>query len=142
VGEVKTVPTGASVATFLSRIDDEQQRADSERLVRLLERSTGLEPAMWGSSIVGFGSYHYRYASGREGDTPLIGFSPRKGALAIYFTESFDAFEDCLATLGPHSAGKGCLRIKRLSDVDESVLSHMIERSVERQRQREPAPTS
>jgi hypothetical protein len=97
--------------------------------------------AMWGSSIVGFGSYHYRYASGREGDTPLIGFSPRKGALAIYFTESFDAFEDCLATLGPHSAGKGCLRIKRLSDVDESVLSHMIERSVERQRQREPAPT-
>ena len=88
---------------------------------------TGEQPTMWGGSIVGFGTYHYRYASGREGDGPAVGFSPRKQALTIYVSEGFEAYDDLLARLGPHSTGKSCLYIKRLADVDEDVLRSLVE---------------
>ena len=121
MAEPKTVKGTASVADFLAAVPDPRRRADAEAACALISEATGAEPAMWGTGIVGFGSYHYRYASGREGDWPAVGFSPRKQALTIYVSAGFDAFGELLGRLGPHSTGKSCLYVKRLADVAGEV---------------------
>src|SRR5688572_807272 len=120
--EPKTTRTDASVAEFLGAVPDPQRRADAEEVCELMREVTGHEPAMWGPSIVGFGQYRYRYASGREGVWPAVGLSPRKQALTLYISEGFDEYAELMARLGPHTIGKSCLYIKRLSDVDTDVL--------------------
>jgi Domain of unknown function (DU1801) len=125
--DVKTAPTGADAAQFIASIEDPQKREDSRTLLKLLGDITGEPAVMWGSSIVGFGSYHYRYASGHEGDACIIGFSPRKQSLTIYLSSGLEQHAALLAQLGKHSVGKGCLYIKRLSDVDPGVLSRLLE---------------
>jgi len=126
-----TRPTDASVAGFLAGVPDERRREDAGRLCAIMQEITGESPAMWGTSIVGFGAYHYRYASGHEGDAPLAGFSPRRQQLVIYLASEFERrYQPVLARLGPHRAGKGCLYLKRLDDVDEAALRELIDRSV------------
>ena len=126
----KTVPTPASVDDFLAAIPDATRRGDAQAVCALMKEVTGLEPAMWGSSIVGFGSYHYRYESGREGDTCVVGFSPRKAGLSLYITGGVDGVADLLPKLGTHATGKGCLYVKWLDDVDRAVLKKIIKRGV------------
>ncbi|GAA2645713.1 hypothetical protein GCM10010399_94370 [Dactylosporangium fulvum] len=123
MAENKTVPTDENVAAFLAAVTDPQRRADAERLCALAAEVTGAPPVMWGSSIVGFGSNHYHYESGRQGDTAAVGFSPRKQALVLYY---LPMDETLLARLGKHTTGKGCVYVKRLSDVDEEVLGELI----------------
>jgi len=123
--------TGASVEDFLARVPDERRREDARRLCAMMQQITGEPPAMWGSSIIGFGTYHYRYASGREGDSALASCSPRSQHLAIYLVGEFESrHRSVLARLGPHKTGKGCLYIKRLDDVDQDALRELIDRSV------------
>jgi hypothetical protein len=126
MAEPKTAKTRASVAEFLAGVADPKRRADAQAVVALMAEVTGAEPTMWGTGIVGFGTYHYRYASGRAGDWPAVGFSPRKQALTIYLSGGFDGYDDLLKKLGPHSTGKSCLYLKRLSDVDEETLRALI----------------
>ena len=126
-----TRPTDTPVEGFLARVPDEQRREDARRLCAMMQEITGEPPAMWGTSIVGFGAYHYRYASGHEGDAPLAGFSPRSQHLVIYLASEFATrHQRALARLGPHKAGKGCLYVKRLDDVDPGALRELIDRSV------------
>lgn len=126
-----TVPTDTSVDAFLSTVEDEQKRRDSHELITLMESLTGEKATMWGPSIVGFGSYHYRYDSGHEGDAPVISFSPRKANLTLYITGGFEGHEDTLDLLGKHTLGKGCLYLKRLSDVDRDALAELVQASIE-----------
>lgn len=124
-------PTGRAVEEFLAAVPGEQRQADARQLCALMQEITGELPQMWGSSIVGFGRYHYRYASGHEGDSALAGFAPRKQHLVLYLVGEFETrHKSALARLGPHKTGKGCLYIKRLSDVDQDALYELIERSV------------
>ena len=126
----KMVPTGADVAAFLSTVADEGRRADASTICELMASVTGEPAMMWGSSIIGFGSYHYRYASGHEGDSPLAAFSPRKAQLVVYLVGGFaDRYAKQLARLGPHKTGKSCLYIKRVSDIDLDVLRQLVDRS-------------
>ena len=125
----KTAPTGASVDQFLTGIDNPRRRADSLTLLALMKQITGLAPEMWGPGIVGFGTYHYRYDSGREGDMPLTGFSPRKQSLTVYIMPGFAGYEDLLGRLGKHRTGVSCLYINKLADVDRDVLTELISRS-------------
>jgi Domain of unknown function (DU1801) len=123
--------TDAPVAEFLARIPDERRREDALQLCALMQEITGEPAAMWGTTIVGFGSYRYRYASGREGDSALASFSPRSQHLVIYLVGEFtDRHRSALARLGPHKTGKGCLYVKRLDDVDTGALRELIDRSV------------
>jgi hypothetical protein len=123
--------TGASVEAFLARVPDEERREDAHRLCAMMQEITGEPPTMWGTSIVGFGTYHYRYASGHEGDSALAGFSPRRQHLAIYLIGDFsNRHQPVLARLGPHKTGKGCLYIKRLDNVNQDALRELIDRSV------------
>ena len=131
MAELKTRPSGASVEAFLQGVADEARREDCRTLLALMRRVTGAEPEMWGSSIVGFGSYHYRYASGREGDWFVTGFSPRKRDLTLYIMAGFGDHDDLLARLGPHKTGKACLYVKRLADLDLDVLETLVAASVE-----------
>src|ERR1017187_7166549 len=126
----KTKPTKLSVAAFIEALTDRSSRADAKALVKLMQSATGEKPKMWGPSIIGFGSYHYTYESGREGDAPLIGFSPRKAATVLYGATECGDSEALLARLGKHSTGKGCLYIKKLADVDQEVLETMVVKSV------------
>lgn len=126
----KTEPTKASVTGFINSIDDPQRKADVRKVASIMRKVTGKRAKMWGSSIVGFGTYHYRYDSGREGDFMLTGFSPRKQALTIYIMSGFAKYGALMKKLGKHKTGKSCLYIKRLSDVDEAVLQRLIEESV------------
>jgi len=126
MAELKTQRTEASVAEFLDNVADPRRRADAIAVSALIAEETGAEPEMWGSSIVGFGSYHYEYASGQRGDWPAVGLSPRKASLTVYLSAGFDDAADLLSRLGPHSLGKSCLYLKRLSDVDESVLRELV----------------
>jgi hypothetical protein len=130
MAELKTKPTGASVADFIASVADDQRRKDSETMVALMQEVTGQPPEMWGDSIVGFGRYHYRYESGRTGEWMVTAFSPRKESLTLYIMSGFDELAGLMARLGKHKTGKGCLYIKRLSDVDMGVLREMLERSV------------
>jgi len=134
----KTMPSAVSVQTFLDSVPDDGKRADALSLIDIMQKATGECPVMWGPSIVGFGSYHYRYASGREGDSPLVGFSPRTTSLVIYIVTGFDGAEPLLAELGKHSTGKSCLYIKRLSDVDLKVFARLIKQSVQAVRKKYP----
>ena len=110
----------------MATVEDPQKAADSRAILDMMREVTQEEPVMWGKSIVGFGSYHYKYASGREGDWMLTGFSPRKTSLTLYLMYGMDKFPDLLGRLGKHKLGKGCLYIKRLSDVDQEVLREVI----------------
>ena len=130
MAENKTKATKASVAGFLGAIADETRRADAKALVQLMQAATGEKPKMWGTSIVGFGSEHYVYESGREGDMPLVGFSPRKAATVLYGLRGGRGSEALLARLGRHTEGKGCVYVKRLDDVDQKVLAEMLAKSV------------
>jgi len=136
--EQKTKPTSLSAAEFIASVDDPKRRADAEAACALLSEVTGEPPVMWGPSMVGFGAYHYRYDSGREGDWMLVGFSPRKANLVFYLFGCDEGREDLLARLGKHKAGKGCVYVKRLSDVDPDVLKEMAISSVEQLRARYP----
>ncbi|MEO7220905.1 MAG: DUF1801 domain-containing protein [Devosia sp.] len=132
MAETKTKPTGVSVTEFLAQVEDPQKRADSKVLVAMMTRITGEKPKMWGPSIVGFGKYHNRYASGHEGDSCVAGFSPRKAEFSIYLTPEDSAERsDLLAMLGKHRMGKGCLYVKRLDQVDLGVLEQLVRHSVE-----------
>jgi hypothetical protein len=126
MAENKTKPTEASVAGFVDAIADPQKRADAKTVIRLMHRATGKKPKLWGPSIVGFGSLHYVYDSGREGDMPIVSFSPRKAALVLYNLIGAGDADALLAKLGKHTTGKGCLYIKKLADVDEGVLEKLI----------------
>lgn len=130
----KTKPTDGNVAAFVDAIADPVKRADAQALVTLMQRATGRKPQLWGPSIVGFGSYHYVYESGREGDMPIIGFSPRKAALVLYGLVGTGGNESLLARLGKHETGKGCLYIKRLADVDAAVLEKLVGNAFARKR--------
>ncbi len=134
---LKTAATKASVSAFLDGIEDEERRKDCKALAKLLRRVTGATPKMWGASIVGYGSYHYRYASGREGDWFLAGFSPRKQDLTVYVMAGLEGRAALLRRLGKHKAGKGCLYLKRLADVDTGVLEELVQSSVDDLRARE-----
>jgi hypothetical protein len=130
VAEPKTKLNNRSVEKFLNGVKDEKKRQDSFAVLALMKEATRAEPRMWGSSIVGFGSYHYKYASGREGDAPLTGFSPRKQSLTLYIMSGFEGYDALLQKLGKYSTGKGCLYIKRLEDVDLPALKKLVQQSV------------
>lgn len=130
MAELKTIPTKLSVDKFLKGIKDEQKRADCYEILGLMKKATKAQPKMWGTSIVGFGNYHYVYESGREGDWFIAGFSPRKQNLTLYMMGGFSQFEDLMKKLGKHSTGKGCLYINKLEDVDTKVLREIITKSV------------
>ena len=128
--ELKTKKTEASVEDFLNFIADEQRRADCFTIVELMKKATKAEPKMWGTSIIGFGDYHYKYASGHEGDSCLVGFASRKDALVFYLCGRDKNFEELLLKLGKYKSGKGCLYIKKLADVDLKVLQALIKCSL------------
>jgi len=130
MAELKTKKNDASVVDFLATVTDETKRADAEIVLAMMREATGEEPVMYGGSIVGFGSYRYEYASGREGHWFLTGFSPRKHNLTLYIMPGFSAYGALLADLGKYKTGKSCLYIKKLADVDTAVLNQLIERSV------------
>jgi hypothetical protein len=132
----KTNVTNLDVAAFIDALPDQTRRSDALALVKLMKSATGEEPKLWGPSIVGFGSYHYRYESGREGDTPLAGFSPRKAATVLYGVTGLSDSEALLTKLGKHTTGKGCLYIKKLADVDQKVLEALVVKSVAARRAR------
>lgn len=132
----KTVETDASVENFISAVDNEQKRKDSWDLIALMSKITDAPPKMWGKSLIGFGQYHYKYASGREGDFFLTGFSPRKTALTIYIMPGFSTYEARMAKLGPHKTGKSCLYLKNLKVVDRDVLEEIVRDSVSVMRER------
>jgi hypothetical protein len=130
MAENKTKATRASVDDHLAAIEDDTRRQDCEALARLMARATKEPPVMWGTSIVGFGSYHYRYESGREGDSCLVGFSSRKGDISVYLLAGFPGREELLARLGRYKMAKACLYLRRLSDVDLQVLELLVAGSV------------
>jgi hypothetical protein len=144
VYEAKTKRTELSVASYLEAIEDGRRREDCQALAALMERATGCTPKMWGTSIVGFDSYRYKYPSGHQGESSIVGFSSRKGDITIYLVPGFEdeATTGLLAKLGKHKIGKGCLYIKRLADVQMGVLEELIARSVAETRRRYPGETS
>jgi len=144
MADVKTYPTNASVPAFLDRVPDARRREDARAMAALMQRLTGAEPRMWGSSIVGFGTYTYQYESGRAGDWPLIGFAPRAKELVLYFMSGFEGHTDLMRELGRYKTGKACLYVRTLDDIKLPVLTRLIEASVGRTAQRygasAPAP--
>ncbi len=130
MAEPKTKKTEESVEKFLDKIPDDARREDCYAIARMMEDATGEKPKLWGTSLVGFGSYRYKGASGREGDWPLTAFSPRKNELSLYIMTGFGNYQDLMEKLGKHSTGKGCLYIKRLSDVHVPTLKKLIRESV------------
>ncbi|MBB5745932.1 DUF1801 domain-containing protein [Brevundimonas variabilis] len=139
MAEPKTQPTPASVDAFIEAVDHPGRRDDARAALALLTEVTGEPPVMWGSSIIGFGRYHYRYASGHEGDAPLIGFSPRKAKLVFYMAAYDDERGDFLNRLGKHKSGQSCVYVNRLADIDQAVLAEMARWSVEALKARYPA---
>ena len=130
MAELKTKLNDASVEDFLNTIEDDQKRRDCFEIMKMMKQAAKAEPKMWGSSIVGFGSYHYKGASGREGDWLLTGFSPRKQNITLYIMGGFNGQENLMKKLGKHSTGKACLYIKKLEDVDKQVLKELVSASV------------
>ena len=131
MAENKTQKTGASVEEFLASVENKRRREDGLTLLEMMREITGLEPDMWGPSIIGFGDYHYRYESGREGDMFLTGFSPRKQSLSLYIMAGFEGYDDLLGRLGKHRKGASCLYINKLADVDMGVLRELVRESFE-----------
>lgn len=134
MAEYKTKPTNLSVTSFINSIQDEKKRRDVRKVAAMMREATGSRAKMWGSNIVGYGQYHYKYDSGREGDFMITGFSPRKQALTLYVIPGFGHFESLMNKLGKYKTGRSCLYIKRLSDVDEKVLKRLIASSVKHMR--------
>lgn len=135
MAEPKTKVNNASVTDFLNTIEDESKRKDCFEILKLMKQITKEEPKMWGSSIIGFGSYHYVYASGREGDWMLTGFSPRKQNITLYIMPGFERYNSLMKKLGKYSTGKSCLYIKKLADVDTKVLKELVSESVKTMKQ-------
>lgn len=131
MAEPKTNFNEGSVEEFIDRVENEQKRDDSREIIKIMSEITGQPPKMWGTSIIGFGTYHYVYESGREGDWMLTGFSPRKQALTMYIMSGFSEYDDLLAKLGSHKIGKSCLYVKKLADLDLDILKEMITKSVD-----------
>lgn len=134
----KTQPTEQAVSDFIAGVEDDTKRANCTELVRLMSDITGEPATMWGASIVGFGNYHYKYASGREGDFFLTGFSPRKQALSLYIISGFEIAPDLMEKLGKYKTGKSCLYVKNLDDIDRDVLEKLIRVSVSHLREKYP----
>nr|WKN35380.1 DUF1801 domain-containing protein [Tunicatimonas sp. TK19036] len=135
---LKTQPNDRDVTEFLASIEDIQRREDCFKLLTLMQEITGETPQYWHSNIVGFGTYHYRYESGREGDWFITGFSPRKQNLTLYIIAGFDKYEELMNQLGRHKTGKSCLYVNRLADIDMKVLRELIARSVHFMREKHP----
>ena len=131
MSELKTKKNKASVEGFLKSLENEKRREDSFVVLNLMKEATGEEPTMWGTSIVGFGSYHYKYASGREGDWMKVGFSPRKKNMTLYIMDGFGSYDSLLQKLGKYKTGKSCLYINKLEDVDQAILKELVKQSVE-----------
>ncbi|MBT3321033.1 MAG: DUF1801 domain-containing protein [Anaerolineae bacterium] len=131
MSENKTRPTDQSVANFLGSVENKTRRENGFALLEMMQEITGEDAVLWGSSIIGFGNYHYKYESGREGDMPLVGFSPRKQSMTLYIMPGFEHYEDLLEELGKHKIGKSCLYVNKLADVDEDVLRRLIKHSYE-----------
>lgn len=132
MAELKTKVNKASVDKFLKGIKDERVRDDCYKILDIMQKATKSAPKMWGTSIIGFGSYHYKYVSGRESDWMLTGFSPRKQSLTLYIMPGFDEYHSLLKDLGKHTTGKSCLYIKKLEDVDTKVLKQLVIKSVKK----------
>jgi hypothetical protein len=128
--EAKTKQESTSVADFLNAIEDAQVKADCKALVKLMKEVSGFEPAMWGGSIVGFGKYHYKYESGHEGDSCLTGFSPRKGNISIYTNMYLEDDSPLMKKLGKFKNGKSCIYIKKMADIDQSILAKIIDKGI------------
>jgi hypothetical protein len=128
----KTTETTKSVTAFVNAISDTTKRKDSFEIIDMMTEQTGFEAKLWGPSIIGFGTYHYVYESGREGDMPIVAFSPRSTAIVFYLSSNFEKREELLAKLGKHKTGKGCIYVKKLEDIDMSVLKKMVHHSVKR----------
>lgn len=131
MAELKTQPNEKDVIEYLNSIENEKKRQDSLAIMALMQRVTGEKPVMWGDSIIGFGSYHYKYASGREGDWFLTGFAPRKQNLTLYIMSGFELYDELLGKLGKYKTGKSCLYINKLEDVDQDVLLELVKQSAE-----------
>ncbi len=128
----KTTETNESILDFINTfVEDETKRNDAFELIKIMQEVTHFEPKMWGPSIIGFGSYHYKYASGHEGDAPLVGFSPRKAAISLYINVPTENRDELLSKLGKHKASKGCIYVKKLADIDIEVLKNMISLSLQ-----------
>ena len=140
MSDLKTRANQASVDELLESVTDEARRQDCLRVLEIMKSATGEEPRIWGSSIAGFGTYHYRYESAREGDWFLTGFSPRKNNLTLYIMAGFDRYEDLMARLGRHTTGKSCLYVKRLADIDMAVLRELVAESVLHMKRLYPDP--
>jgi len=136
MAENKTKATRASVEGYIAAIEDEARRTDCRALLKLMSDATKEKPTMWGTSIVGFGSYHYRYDSGREGDMCIVGFSSRKGDISLYLTAGFEGRDALLARLGKHKVAKACLYVRRMSDVDPKVLKQLVAAAFEDRKRR------
>ena len=134
----KTKETQKSVASYLKIIKDEQKRKDFSAIIDLISLETRLEPKMWGTNIVGFGNYHYKYESGREGEAPLMGIATRVNAIALYLSAHFDKREELLQKLGKHKTDKGCVYIQKLEDIDKGVLIKMVKNSIEHKKKLYP----
>ena len=139
MAENKTKPTSASVDDFIAAIENPRRRAEALVSLAIYKEVTGLQPVMWGPSIIGFGTCHYKYDSGREGDMPVAGFSPRKPATVIYIATGARGSEALFAKLGTHTIGKSCLYIKKLADVDQAVLKTLVVKSIAEIRSRYPS---
>lgn len=139
MAENKTVANDGDVEAFIESIEDENQRNDAHSIMKMMEEITGESPTMWGTSIVGFGSYHYVYASGRKGDFMMTGFSPRKRNTSIYVMPGFSEYGDLLSKLGKHKLGRSCLYVNKLSDVDEDVLRSIVARGYQDMKARYPS---
>lgn len=129
--ELKTKETDRSVIEFIEQVESAKKRADAYQLLDIFTQTTGYEAKMWGPSIIGFGSYHYKYPTGHEGDAPLVGFSPRKAKISLYFATGDDRRKELLDTFGKHTSGKACVYINKVADVDVNVLKKLIVQSVE-----------
>ena len=138
MAELKTKPTTIDVTDFLASVEHPRRAADAQTLLALMTRITGLDPKMWGPTIIGFGSYHYKYKSGREGDFFITGFSPRKQAMTVYIMPGFSNYDDLMGRLGKHKTGKSCLYINKLEDVDMDVLEELIAKSFQWMRESYP----
>jgi hypothetical protein len=137
--DAKTKQESTSVASFLNALEDEQVKADCKALVKLMKEVSGFEPAMWGGSIVGFGKYHYKYESGHEGDSCLTGFSPRKGNISIYTNMYLEDDSPLMKKLGKFKNGKSCIYIKKMTDIDPSILAKIIDKGIKGLRLKYPA---
>lgn len=138
MAELKTQENDQSVNAFLQRVEDEKRRRDCYTVLEIMSEAAGAGPRMWGDSIVGFGKYRYKYASGREGDWMLVGFSPRKDNLTLYIMAGFDQYDDLLARLGKFKNGKSCLYVKKLEDINLEVLKELARQSIEHMRRTYP----